>query len=142
MGQTRTTTKSNIIPGMRYRDAPAAIEWLCNTFGFEKHLVVPGENGTIAHAQLTLGNGMIMLGSAKDDELGQLTKLPSEIGTTTQTVYIVIEDIDAHYERTKAASAEFMMEIEDQDHGGRLYSARDPEGHLWYFGSYDPWPAS
>ena len=53
-------TVSTVIPAMRYRDANAAIEWLCKAFGFEKHFVVPGENGTVAHAQLTFGNGMIM----------------------------------------------------------------------------------
>jgi len=56
-------TRARIIPSMRYRNTPAAIEWLCKAFGFEKHLVVPGEDGTIAHAQLTLGNGMIMVSS-------------------------------------------------------------------------------
>jgi uncharacterized glyoxalase superfamily protein PhnB len=61
-------TISTVIPAMRYRDAATAIEWLCEAFGFEKRLVVPGENGGIAHAQLTFGSGMIMLGSARDDE--------------------------------------------------------------------------
>jgi len=59
---------STIIPGMRYSNAPAAIEWLCNAFGFEKHLVVPGDNNTIAHAQLTFGGGMMMLGSVRDND--------------------------------------------------------------------------
>jgi uncharacterized glyoxalase superfamily protein PhnB len=54
----------NIFPALRYRDAPAAIEWLVGVLGFEKHMVVPGEDGGIAHAQLTFGPGMIMLGSA------------------------------------------------------------------------------
>ena len=67
-------TTSTVIPAMRYRDANAAIEWLCKAFGFEKHLVVPGENGTVAHAQLAFGNGMIMLGSAREDEFGQWVK--------------------------------------------------------------------
>ena len=67
-----TTKGPVIIPAMRYRDAPAAIDWLCRAFGFEQHLVVPGPDGTIAHAQLTFGNGMIMLGSARDDEFGRL----------------------------------------------------------------------
>ena len=57
------STRATVIPVLRYRDAPAAIEWLCETFGFEKNLVVPNEDGTIAHAQLSFGNGMIMLGS-------------------------------------------------------------------------------
>ena len=97
MSQGVTSARGNIIPGMRYRDAPAAIEWLCTAFGFKQHLVVPGENSTIAHAQLTLGNGMIMLGSTRDDEFGKYTKVPAEVGTATQTVYVVVEEIDAHY---------------------------------------------
>jgi hypothetical protein len=64
----------------RRKDAPAAIDWLCRAFGFEKHPVVPGENENIAHAQLTFGNGMIMLGSARDDEFGRWAKPPREIG--------------------------------------------------------------
>ena len=130
---------SNIIPGLRYRDAPAAIEWLCNAFGFSKHLVVPSEDGGIAHAQLTLGTGMIMLGSVRDDELGQTVRPPSADGVNTQTAYVVVNEIDAHYKHAKANGAKIVMEIADQDYGGRLYSALDPEGYLWNFGSYDPW---
>ena len=128
--------KSNIIPSMRYVDAPVAIEWLCNVFGFRKHLVVPGENGTIAHAQLVLGNGMIMLGSDSSDEYGKVVSPLGKDGVNTQSCYIFIKEIDAH---AVAAGAEIIMEIADQDYGGRLYSAKDPEGHLWNFGSYDPW---
>ena len=132
--------KSRIIPTMRYKDAPAAIEWLCTVLGFEKHLVVPGENDTIAHAQLVLGNSMIMLGSENDNEFGKLVKTPPDLGgINTQTAYIIIEEIDAHYQKAKAAGAEIVLEIADQDYGGRLYSCRDPEGYIWNFGSYNPW---
>ena len=124
---------------MRYHDAPAAIEWLCEAFGFERRLVVPGEDGSIAHAQLTLGGGMIMLGSARDDEFGGLVKTAREAGVNTQTAYIVVEEIDEHYQKARAQGAEIVMEIADQDFGGRLYSAVDPEGYLWNFGSFDPW---
>ena len=124
---------------MRYHDAPAAIEWLCEAFGFERRLVVPGEDGSIAHAQLTLGGGMIMLGSARDDEFGGLVKTAREVGANTQSAYIVVEEIDEHYQRARAQGAEIVMEIADQDFGGRLYSAVDPEGYLWNFGSFDPW---
>jgi uncharacterized glyoxalase superfamily protein PhnB len=134
-------TVSTVIPAMRYRDANAAIEWLCEAFGFEKHLVVPGENGTVAHAQLSFGNGMIMLGSARDDEFGRRVKPPRETGGIgTQSAYVIVEDADTHHARAKAAGAEIVMEVEDQDYGGRLYSCLDPEGHLWSFGTYDPWP--
>jgi uncharacterized glyoxalase superfamily protein PhnB len=139
-GNAKITT-STVIPAMRYRDAAAAIEWLCNAFGFQNHLVVPGDNGGIAHAQLSFGNGMIMLGSARDDEFGQWVKPPREIGGVgTQSAYVIVDDADAHYARAKAAGAEIVTEVEDQDYGGRLYSCRDPEGHLWSFGTYDPWP--
>jgi len=132
--------KGNIIPGMRYHDAPAAVEWLCKAFGFSPHLVVPDDGGGIAHAQLTLGNGMIMLGSVRPPEENDgLVKTPGEADTNTQAPYIVIEQIDDHYRQAVAAGAEIVYEIADQDYGGRLYTARDPEGYLWNFGSYNPW---
>ena len=79
-------TKATIIPCLRYRDAPAAIEWLCAHFGFEKHLVVPNDDGTIAHAQLSFGHGMVMLGSVMNEatEFGLLVKQPDEVGAAHQ----------------------------------------------------------
>jgi len=133
------STRVSVIPCMRYRDAPAAIEWLCKAFGFEKQLVVPNTDGTIAHAQLSFGNGMIMLGSVVDSEFGRLMKQPDEIGgAETQTAYVIVKDADAHYSRAKAAGAQIVIDIKDEDYGGRGYSCRDPEGHLWNFGTYDP----
>ena len=129
-----------IIPTLKYIDAPAAIEWLCSAFGFEKHLVVPAEDGKIAHAQLTLNGGMIMLGSAGDNEFDQLQKTPSAVGGVgTQSPYIVVADVDSHCYRAKESGAKVVMEPKDEDYGGRAYSCRDPEGHLWNFGTYDPW---
>ncbi len=140
MADNAKNTTTTVIPTLRYQDAPAALEWLCEAFGFEKHLVVPGENGTIAHAQLVFGNGMIMLGSAGDREFDKLQKPPAALGNVpSQSPYIILEDADKHYARAVAAGAEIVMEIKDEDHGGRGYSCRDPEGHLWNFGSYDPW---
>jgi len=140
-----TTAKqavSTVIPAMRYRDAPAAIDWLCCVFGFERHLVVPDESGGIAHAQLRCGNGMIMLGSACDDDYGRLVKQPREIGGDTMSAYVIVADCDAHYACTRAAGAEIVMAIEDKDYGGRGYTCRDCEGRLWSFGSYDHWTPS
>jgi uncharacterized glyoxalase superfamily protein PhnB len=128
---------------MRYEDAPAAIDWLCHAFGFAKHLVVEGENGTIAHAQLVLGDGMIMLGSAREDEFGKLLQSPRVVGGVgTQSAYIIVPDAAEHYARAVAAGAEVVMGLKDEDYGGRGYSCRDPEGHLWNFGTYDPWAAA
>jgi len=133
-------TKTTVIPCLRYRNAPAAIEWLCQAFGFEKHLVVPGEGGTIAHAELSFGNGMIMLGSVKESEFDRFMKQPDEIGgAETQTAYVIVSDADALYARAKAAGAKIVVEIKDEDYGGRGFSCRDLEGRLWNFGAYDPW---
>jgi uncharacterized glyoxalase superfamily protein PhnB len=133
-------TKANVIPCLRYRDAPPAIEWLCKTFGFQKQLVVPNEDGTIAHAQLSFENGMIMLGSVLDTEFGRLMKQPDEIGgAETQSVYVIVSDADVFYEQAKAAGAEIVIEIKDEDYGGRDFTCRDLEGHLWTFGTYNPW---
>ncbi len=139
MANPKSTT-ATIIPTLRYRDAPAAIEWLCEAFGFHKHLVVPGEGDLIAHAQLTFGNGMIMVGSARRDDFGVLqSPLETPQATVSQSPYIVVEDVDLHHDRSAAAGATIVMAPEDQDYGGRLYVCRDPEGNLWSFGSYDPW---
>ncbi len=130
-----------MIPSFRYKDAPKAIEWLCRAFGFEKQLVVPGEGETIAHAQLVFGHGMIMLGSASTHGGGydDLVSTPAEAGTNTQSAYVVVEDADAHYASAKAAGAEMVLDIQDQDYGGRGYTCKDLEGYLWSFGDYDPW---
>jgi uncharacterized glyoxalase superfamily protein PhnB len=140
MSDNAANTRTNVISTMRYDDAPAAIEWLCRAFGFEKHLVVPDETGGIAHAQLTFGNGMIMLGSGRDDEYGKLVRSPRQSGGVgTQSVYVIVADADVHYRRAVAAGARIVMDIVDQSYGGRGYSCRDLEGHIWSFGTYDPW---
>ena len=138
---TPKDTRVTIIPGMRYQDAPKAIDWLCRAFGFEKKLVVPNEDGSIAHAQLTFGNGMVMLGSAGRHGGGydELVKTPAEAGTNTQAPYVIVEDPDAHCAKARAAGAEILLDIEDKEYGGRGYTCRDPEGHVWNFGDYDPW---
>lgn len=133
-------TVSTVIPTLRYRDAPAAIDWLCRAFGFDKRLVVPDENDGIAHAQLAFGKGMIMLGSARDDAFGRYMKPPQDLdGISTQGAYLIVSDADAHYARAVAAGARIVYDIKDEDYGGRGYSCLDPEGHLWSFGTYDPW---
>lgn len=140
MSNYAANTPVTVIPTMRYADAKAAIEWLCEAFGFEKRLVVPGEGEKIAHAQLTFGNGMIMLGSAVEDDYGSLVKPPENFGgVCTQSAYIIVRDPDAVYHRAVELGAEIVMDIKDEDHGGRGFTCRDPQGQIWNFGSYDPW---
>jgi uncharacterized glyoxalase superfamily protein PhnB len=130
-------THSLIIPGMHYRDAPAAIEWLCRVFGFAKHAVYPGENNTIMHAELTFGGGMLMLGSARPNPF---CKQPDELGGhETHGINLIVNDADAVYARAKEAGASFVIDLEDKPYGGRGFSCRDLEGRMWHVGTYNPW---
>lgn len=131
---------STVIPASRYRNAPAAIEWLCRVLGFTRHNVYEGPDGTIAHAELTLGNGMIMLGSGKDDEYGKGFKSPQDLGgAETRSVYLVVPSADEAYARAVAAGANIVRPLQDTPYGSREFAVKDPEGHSWSLGTYDPW---
>lgn len=127
----------NCIPFMNYQDAPAALDWLSEAFGFQRASVHEGPNGTIAHAEMRFGEGLIMLGSAGENDLGM--KTARELGAVNQGIYIIVDnEIDEHYERAVAAGAEIVRPLHDTDYGSRDYAARDPEGNLWSFGTYRP----
>jgi uncharacterized glyoxalase superfamily protein PhnB len=121
-----TDTNPNIFPAFRYDDAPAAMEWLQRAFGFSRHQVVPNPDGTIAHAELQFGSGMIMLGSRREDQ------------PPNGSLYIAIDDVDSHCMRAREAGAEITAEPYDTDYGSREYAARDLEGNAWSFGTYNP----
>ena len=121
-----TEQTPNIYPFLSFADADGALEWLGRAFGFEEHAVYrSGEDsgGTVHHAEISLGPGIVMFGQGDTSEHG---------------IYVAVEDADAHYERAKAAGAEIVREIEDTDYGSREYTARDPEGNIWSFGTYRP----
>lgn len=138
------SAKCSLIPCLGYKDADAAVDWLCEAFGFEQHAVYRDDAGQVVHAELTFANGMIMIGPDNGGEFGKLVMtLPERAGgRCTQTLYVIVEDVDAHYARASAAGAETMIAPRGESYGGRSYSVRDPEGHAWSFGSYDPWAAS
>lgn len=137
------TVKPAIIPCLRYADAPAAIDFLCDAFGFERHAVYADDKdpSIIHHAQLVDRGCMIMLSSLRESEWADKAgwKTVAQAGGNTQAPYVVIDDVDDHHARARAAGAEVVSAPEAQDYGGSVYSARDPEGNLWSFGSYDPW---
>ena len=140
METTAATTISTIIPTLRYRDALGAINWLCRAFDFKKHAVY-ADGDAVHHAQLTFGNGMIMLSSAAQGSPWDARFVPPDAvgGRQTQCCCLIVADADAHYARAKAAGAMIVDELSDRDYGGRGYGCSDPEGHLWFFGTYDPW---
>jgi len=133
---------STVMPTLRYRNAPAAIDWLCKVFGFARRAVHELPDRTVAHAELTLGGGMIMLGSARDDEYGRGFKTPGELGgVETRSSYLVAADVDAVYARAQAAGATIVRPLKDTGYGSREFTVKDPEGHSWSVGTYDPWAA-
>jgi uncharacterized glyoxalase superfamily protein PhnB len=132
--------RATIVTTLRYRDAAAAIDFLCRAFGFQRKMVFPGPDDTIQHAQLTFGNGMIMLSSPTSGGPFDALQVPHTPGTpATQSPYLIVEDVDGHHDRAVAAGAKVVYPLTDEPYGGRGYSCLDPEGNLWNFGSYDPW---
>ena len=130
----------SVTPGLLYHDAPQAIDWLGRVFGFEQRLVVPGDHGMILHAHLTIGNGGIMLSSAENYPFVDLCKTPRQVGGVgTVEIIVYVPDVDEHYQRAVAGGAEILTPIEEKPYGGRGYSCKDPEGHVWAFGSYNAW---
>ena len=135
-------SRSTVMPALHYRNAPGAIDWLCQVFGFERHALYANPDGTVAHAELTLNGGMIMLGSAKEDEHAQRFRSPDELnGVETRGVYIVVADADQVHARAVAAGATIVRPLQNTDYGSREFAVKDPEGHSWSAGTYDPWAA-
>ena len=136
MTDTHIDTAPTFYPFFRYRDARAAIAWLGRAFGLRER-VVYGEGDVVHHAELKLGNGIVMLGSAREDALGTAT--PAEVGgKVTGGVYVYVAEIDAHHDAAVAAGATIVRPLQDTDYGSREYAAQDLEGNLWSFGTYRP----
>ena len=126
----------DIIPHIRYEDAPAMLDWLEEAFGFTRRVVYE-EGAQIVHAEVTFGTGLFMCGSAREGP--DAAKPPKQLGgQMTGGMYVVVDDPDAHCERARAAGAEIVREVQDMEYGSREYAARDPEGYLWGFGTYRP----
>ncbi len=127
-----TSARTAVWPSLRYRDANAAIAFLVSAFGFEEAAVYRSDDGTVVdHAELRWpGGGGVMLGSARPDS--DIADLPPGFGA----IYVVVNDPDALYERATAHGASITREMRDEEYGSRGFTARDPEGVTWSFGTY------
>lgn len=126
-----------VFPTLSYDEADAALDFLTNAFGAEEHAVYRDENGTIHHAEVRLGNGIVMFGAARGDVSASRGKGGG--------IYIVVSDPDAHCAQARSGGAEIVRDLHDEPYGSRGYSARDLEGNMWHFGTYQPFaydPAS
>lgn len=135
---TATSTKQSIYPAVRYQNARAAIEWLTSVLGCTENVVYPGDGDTIAHAQLEIAGNLFMLGSVKPGDIGRGPSVADAIGATTYIAFDDRESVDALYDRVTAAGADIVRELQDTDYGSREFGVRDPEGHMWSFGTYKP----
>ncbi|GAA3733924.1 VOC family protein [Salinactinospora qingdaonensis] len=126
----------DIIPTLRYQDARAAITWLEEVLGFRRVLVVDGSDGpegSVAHAQLALGNGLVMLASVPTEDEDRI-----DLGSGPSAIYLVIDDVAAAWKRASSFDVEVVREFRSEDYGGEGFSIRDPEGNVWSVGSYRP----
>jgi PhnB protein len=117
-----------ITPYLLYEDVDAALTFLSKAFGFKEVLRYTGEAGYVNHAEMRIGDGKIYLGDPGDQY-----RNPKRLGSETVGIYVLVDDVDGHFERAKAAGAEIREEPTDQEYGERRYTAVDPEGHHWYF---------
>jgi uncharacterized glyoxalase superfamily protein PhnB len=132
---SEAATVSRFLPVLRYRDLPRAIDWLCRAFGFERHEVVTAVDGSVRRARLKFGREMILLLPVRNSDR-PVARPSEEIGDEPQSYYFVVDDADEHCHNAKAAGAD-VIEVMQYDDGGRGYSCRDLEGHVWNFVTYD-----
>jgi len=120
-----------ITPYLLYEDVAGALGWLTTAYGFRESMRIPGPDGKIAHAEMRLDDGMIMMGCP-----GREYQNPRRVGHVTQHLYVYVDDVDMHFERARMAGAKIVEEPKDQFYGDRRYGAVDPEGHCWYFAQH------
>jgi uncharacterized glyoxalase superfamily protein PhnB len=129
-----TTPAPTVWPSLRYRDAPAALDFLSRAFGFEVRADYrdPDDPSLVTHAELSwpLGGG-VMLGSDRPSP-----SWPAHAGMGA--VYVVTDEPDSLHQRAVAAGAGVLREPADTDYGSREFAVTDPEGNLWSFGTYEP----
>ncbi|CAL8462554.1 g2087 [Coccomyxa elongata] len=125
----------SVCPYLYYNDAKAAKDWMVDVLGFEAGFTVENKDGTIGHAEVRHGSSYIMLATAKPAE-GH--KSPMDVGADTASVYVSVDDVDGLHDRAKAAGGKITKAPYDTDYGSRDFAMKDPEGRVWYFGSYSP----
>lgn len=120
-----------VVPHIFYDDVAAAIDWLVEAFGFKTRIRMEDDQGLVVHGELEVAESLVMLGLAQEHDHWVSPREHS--GTVSQRLFIYVDDVDAHFEKAKAAGARIHSEPKDQWHGERVYEAIDPEGHRWKF---------
>lgn len=134
--------QASIIATPTYDDARAAVQFLVDAFGFERHAEYEDDDGNLVHVELALGGAMVMPAVADQGEYGELMSTVHDAGRPTCGFFVVIDDVAGHHRRARDAGAQILHSPRQRDHGGQEYTCRDIGGHVWTFGSYDPWAAT
>jgi uncharacterized glyoxalase superfamily protein PhnB len=117
-----------VTPYLLYEDPAAALDWLAEAFGFEERFRHVGDSGWIDHAEMAIGDELLMLARPSADY-----RSPRALGGATSLVHVYVEDIHAHCGRARAAGAVIRDEPSERPYGTIQYAAIDPEGHIWLF---------
>src|SRR5690606_17951045 len=113
---------------------------LTGVFGFVEGAAFRDDKGDVQHAELWFGNGGIMIGPVADTAFSRVMRQPEQAGGVTASFFCTVDDPDAHFRGSEAAGFEIVLPLRDESYGSREYSVKDPEGHVWTFGTYDPQP--
>jgi uncharacterized glyoxalase superfamily protein PhnB len=140
MAHDAKNTRAPLMPVLRYRDCNKAVDFLTRVFGFTEGAAFRDDQGNVQHAELWFGNGGIMIGPVADTPFGKVMRQPDQAGGVTASFFCVVNDPDAHFARSEAAGCEIILPLRDEPYGSREYSVKDPEGHAWTFGTYEPVP--
>lgn len=129
--QTTPSFASSVV----YQEPLKMFEWLETAFGFEPYFLITDKDGNLAHAQMSFGNGLVMVGYVWNDDYASPAALG---GKNTQSVRVQLaEGIEEHCARARAAGAEIIQPPESQFYGEKTYRAKDPEGHVWTFSQFE-----
>ena len=137
MNEIAKPTRVSLLGVLRYADCTAALTFLTEVFGFTEGNVFRDGEGKVVHAELWFGNGGLMIAPVADTPFGRFMRQPAQAGGVTASFFLVVQDPDAHHARAKEAGFEIVLPLRDEPYGSREYSVRDPEGHIWTFGTYD-----
>ena len=129
-----------LFPVIRYSDCTKALAFLVDTFGFTEGTSFRDDAGNVVHAELWFGSGCLMIGPVADTPFSKVMRQPGEAGGVTASFFVGTDDPDGHFARAEAAGFEIILPLRDESYGSREYSVRDPEGHVWTFGTYTPQP--
>ena len=141
--RNRSVPTDAVLPHLVHPDVAAALAWLATTFGFAEHYRYGEPDGPVQGAQMHLGDAWIMLASARPGRAS-----PAQIGQRTQTLTVFVSNVDAHYDRVRAAGGKIVEDLKETEYGERQYGVEDLEGHHWLFSQHvrdvspDQWGAT